>query len=236
MGNWLTRAIAGLAAAALAACSSVPSIGDSASSNYAEGQIVDNQLSGADRAALERAVNAALQTGASQSWSGKRATGAVTVGTYSIAGLEGDPYGRTPAARGDLILTHAVETDLGQYVLTRNTNVRIGPGTDNKIAEVLDSGSGVDVVGRVTDRNWMLIAVNGTVRGYVFGDLLIKAPGTELELAGGPVRRLLPCRELSHRVNVYSTREEWDGAACNEGLGWTPAPRGRNRPSNLLGY
>ena len=78
---------------------------------------------------------------------------------------------------------------MGLYVLTRNSNIRLGPGTDHKIAEVLPSGAGVDVVGRVVDKEWMLVASEGSIRGYVHQNLLIKAPGTELELAGGPNRR-----------------------------------------------
>ena len=103
----------------------------------------------------------------------------------------------------------------------------------------MPSGSGVDVVGRVTDRNWMLVAADGSVRGYVSGDLVIQAPGTELELAGGPVRTPVLCRTFTQRVNVYSERYEWQGAACNDGSGWRlaaePAPP-ENAPQQLLDY
>jgi hypothetical protein len=207
--------------------------------NYAAGAELGQRLSGADREALAAAFKAAMDTGAAQNWRGARATGAVAPGVYAIAGLKGDPSRRLPAARGDLDLAHVVETELGLSVLTRNSNVRIAPDPKAKIAEVLASGTGVDVVGRVRDKNWMLVAVDGVVQGYVFGDLMIKAPGSELELAGGPMRKPNLCREFAQRINLYSEREEWAGAACNDGTGWRLAPPAAERSaddSGLEGY
>lgn len=219
-------AITLIGAAMLAGCESFSSMdpfaGDSV--NYAAGAALGQKLSGADRDALAAAFTTAMETGAAQNWRGARATGAVAPGVYAIAGLKGDPNRRLPAARGDFDLAHIVETELGLHVLTRNSNVRIGPDPKARIADVLASGTGVDVVGRVRDKNWMLIAVDGVVQGYVFGDLMIKAPGSELELAGGPMRKPDLCREFAQRINLYSEREEWAGAACNDGTGWRLAP------------
>jgi hypothetical protein len=84
----------------------------------------------------------------------------------------------------------------------------------------------------------MLVAVDGVVQGYVFGDLMIKAPGSELELAGGPMRKPDLCREFAQRINLYSEREEWAGAACNDGTGWRLAPAAERSAddSGLEGY
>ena len=239
-GSPVRLALTLLAALALGACSSLSDFApfDDGAVNYAAGSPAEARLSGADRDALAGAFTRAMDTGAAQSWSGRKAVGAVTPGAYAIASLKADPRQRLQSARGDLDLTHMVETDLGLYVLTRNSNIRIGPGPKNKIAEVLPSGSGVEVVGRVSDRNWMLIAVRDVVRGYVFGDLLIKAPGSELELAGGPMRKPVLCRNFTQRVNIYSDRFEWAGAACNDGAGWRIAvdPVDENAPAQLLDY
>ncbi len=230
-----------ISALALGACSSLSSVDPFAGDNvnFASGSPVAGQLSGADRDALSAAFVTAMETGSAQSWRGGRATGSVTPQGYALANLKADPAARINAARGDLDTAHMVETEMGLYVLTRNSNVRAGPGTDAKAVEVAQSGSGVDVVGRVRDKNWMLIAINGVVRGYVFGDLLIKAPGSELELAGGPMRKPVLCRNFSQRINIYSQREEWTGAACNDGTGWRlarePAPV-ENAPEELLEY
>lgn len=217
-------ALAGVVALGLAACAGLPGadglIGGTGGVNYAEGAALAPSLSGRDRAALGAAFVAAMDAGEMRQWRGERAVGVVMPGGYALGNLYGDPSRLVSAARGDFDLAHRMETELGDHVLTRNSNIRTGPGTDNQITEVLPSGSGVEVVGRVVDRNWMLIAMDGAVRGYVFGDLVIEAPGSELALAGGPVRRPVLCRRFTQRVNIYSDREEWRGAACNDGTGW----------------
>ena len=158
--------------AALGACSSIPSMGgfgpSSGDLSYASGSPVDGRLSGAEHDALAEAFVRAMNEGAPAQWRGKRAAGVVMPGAYALANLKGDPNFRIPSARADLDLVHVMETDLGPHVLTRNSNIRTGPGTENMITEVLPSGSGVDVVGRIDGKGWMLIAVNGEVRGYVF--------------------------------------------------------------------
>lgn len=236
-----TPALIMMGAVWLGACSSMGSLdpfsGDEV--NFASGSPVADMLNNADKQALAAAVRQAMDTGTAQSWRGRRAVGAVTPGGYAIANLKADPAMRIDAARGDFDLAHVVETDLGLYVLTRNSNIRTGPGTNNKAAEVLPSGSGVDVVGRVRDKNWMLVSANGSVRGYVFGDLLIKAPGSELELAGGPMRKPILCRKFIQRINIYSERHEWEGAACNDGTGWRPAREplpDENAPEELIEF
>jgi len=213
----------------LGGCSSLPSMGGFSSGggeNYAAHSTLGRQLTRGDAQILASTFLAAMDApaGAPQGWAGKRARGAVIPGAYALANLLADPARRVSAARADLDLVHVMETDLGLYVLTRNSNVRTGPGTENKITEILPSGAGVEVVGRVADKSWMLVAANDVVRGYVFQDLLIKAPGTELELAGGPQRRPLLCRAFTQRLQAYGQRDRWAGAACNDGSGWRLAP------------
>lgn len=240
MNGLKTGLIAGLGALLIAGCETLPSVGGGAGdSDFASGSALEYRLSGGDREALGQAALAAIESGQTRAWRGRRASGVVEPVSYSLANLMENPKARIAAARGDLDLAHMMETDLGLYVSTRNSNVRTGPGTDNKVAEMLSSGAGVEVVGRVTNKSWMLVAVDGVVRGYVFQDLLIKAPGTELELAGGPRRRPLLCRELVQRMEVGAERDEWEGAACNDGTGWRAAPPEvdpEQQPENLLEF
>ena len=205
--------LAGLGALALAGCSTISSSigGGGSGDNYASGSALEYRLSGGDRDALGHAFLRAMETGTAQNWRGRRAAGVVNPGTYSLANLQENPRARIPAARADFDISHRVETELGLYVTTRNANVRIGPGTNYEVAEMLTPGAGAEVVGRVVDKSWMLIAVDGVVRGYVFQDLLIKAPGTELELAGGPQRRPLLCREFTQRVDIEGVNDAWTG-------------------------
>lgn len=221
-----------LLGAGLAGCSSLSSmgrLGGGETADFAAASALSPRLSPADRDALARAVAVAMETGQNQQWRGARAVGVVMPKGYSLANLKADAHARVALARQDLDIAHRMETDLGLYVLTRNTNVRTGPGTDYKVAEVLPSGAGVDVVGRVTDRPWFLIAVNDRVRGYVHQNLAIKAPGTELELAGGPQREPIRCREFDQRIRIFSETDEWESAACYDGAAWRPA----REPANI---
>lgn len=218
-----------LAAVGLSACASVRQVvgGAGGESDFARGSALTYRLSGADREALAAAFTTAMETGAPQEWRSGRAAGAIEPEGYSLANMMENEAQRIPAARGDLDLSRMMETELGLYVLKRDGNVRIGPSTDYTIAEMLPSGTGIDVVGRVVGppgRSWVLGAVDGTVRGYISETLLIKAPGTELELAGGPRRKPVLCRDFSQRLDVSAASDEWTGAACNDGTGWRIAP------------
>lgn len=220
------------AAFTLSACSSLPSIGGlggGGGPNFAAGSVLSARLAAADRAALAEAFARAMESGTSETWRGGRATGVIEPQGYSLANLKPHPALRIPLARPDIDLRHAMETELGLHALTRNSNVRLGPGTDYEAVDTLASGTGVDVVGRVTDKPWMLVATDGAVIGYIHENLMIKAPGAELELAGGPIRRPLLCREFEQRLNIFSERDQWTGAACSDGTGWRlaaepPAP------------
>ncbi|GJL95037.1 MAG: hypothetical protein DHS20C05_14420 [Hyphococcus sp.] len=218
--------IIGAAFMMLGACATLPSSGglSGASGDFARGSALGGSLSGGDRNALSAAVMRAMETGQAQRWAGSRAAGVVTPGEYSLANLKSDPAKRIPLAHKGIELNHAMETELGLYVLTRNSNIRVGPGTDKSKVQILNAGAGVEVVGGVIGENWMLVAHEGRIVGYVFRDLLIKAPGTELDLAGGPHRRPILCRELSQKVSIFSENDEWTGAACQAGSSWRAAP------------
>lgn len=214
---------------AISACESIPYFGGdyeaADGANFAAGSPLGAALSARDAQALETAFVAALGSGEAQSWRGARAAGAVTPAGWSLGNLKSDPTQRIPAARSDLDLDPTMETDLGLYVLTRNSNVRTGPGTGSAIAETLPSGAGVDIVGRVVGGDWMLAATDNVVRGYIYRNLMIKAPGTELELAGGPRRKAVLCREFVQRLTLGGERDQWRGAACkNEAGDWRLAP------------
>ena len=215
--------ILAVGAAALSACESLPLVGGEFSSSGAEsfssGSRLAPYLSSSDARILDGAFVEAMELGAPKSWRGARAAGAVTPAGWSLGNLRSDPDLRTPAARANLELSPVFETELGLYVLTRNANVRLGPGTAHGVAETLPSGAGVEIIGRTVRDNWMLVAHDGAVRGYVSETLMVKAPGTELELAGGPRRRAALCREFVQRLSLGAERDEWTGAACRSDNG-----------------
>jgi len=208
------------------ACSSLPGTDGfgSRSEDFAAGSRLSTLLTTRDRDGLAKAMVIAVESGEQKPWRGPTATGVVMPHGYALAGLKSNETIRLGAARSDFDLNHVMETELGAYVLTRNSNLRTGPGTDRSIIEVLPSGTGVDLVGALINLEWGLIAIDGQVRGFVHRNLLVKAPGTELELAGGPQRRAVLCREFTQRMRVNDQIDEWEGAACQSLNGWALAP------------
>lgn len=217
-GSVRTLVFSALGALALGACASLPSGGGS--ENFAANSALAPQMSGSDRRALSAAFVQAMETGETRQWRGGNAVGFVSPGDYSFGNLLADQTRRIPVIRKDIVRDETVETELGQYVLVRNSNIRLGPGTDFAKLQTLSSGEGVEGVGAVIGKPWMLIAKDGVIIGYVHQNLVTKAPGTELELAGGPHRRPALCRSFSQRMNIYSSRDEWEGAACFDGVDW----------------
>ncbi len=198
-------------------------IGQGNSRNFANNSVLSNELNRGDQLALEEGFLGAMNTldaGVPRDWRGERSEGTVTAGSFLIANLLPNPDDTLPARTG-LSLSYRLETEQGKHVLAKNSNIRRGPSTNYDVLETLPSGTGVDGVGRVEGETWMLVAVNGAVRGYVHEKLLVKAPGTgAFELAGGPVREPVLCREYSQSLLVRGQRDRWNGIACDYGSGW----------------
>ena len=222
----------------ITACSSGPSLGPltSNSVNYAAGSSIGTSLSGRDAAALYPVFLDAMENGAegtAKNWQASSASGSVTPGSQQVGNLRFNPD-ELLNFRPGLKLSRAFETDLGEFVLTRNANVRYGPSTDDGVVEIIPSGTGVEVVGKVVGEPWMLIAIEGELIGFVYENLMIRRPGTELELAGGPTRRPHLCRTFEQTLQANGRRDRWSGIACDRGDGWVlqmPAP---NAPTQLF--
>ncbi len=58
------------------------------------------------------------------------------------------------------------------YLANRTSNVRGGPSTKYKIVEGLQPGERVQVLGRVVEKNWFMIAQNDIIQGFVHMSLL----------------------------------------------------------------
>ncbi len=225
----------GLIILALGGCVSADNFGGGRD-NYAAGSSLSGQLGGREVGALEKAFLTAMndnEPGDAVSWRGGAASGKVIPGRRKAGNLRSDPSELLDFRPG-LFLSQKFETELGEYVLTRKSNIRYGPSTETKVAEVLPSGAGVEVVGRVIGEPWMLIAVNGEIRGFIFDKLLVKRPGTELTLAGGPTRRPRLCRAFDQEMRIYGRSDRWSGAACVEGRGWRLLPPRQDAPTALF--
>ncbi|MEO0983538.1 MAG: SH3 domain-containing protein [Pseudomonadota bacterium] len=234
-----TRARASLIAATftltIAACASGPGGSGEPQGvvNAGLGSRLADSLPRKDRKALGAAFAEALSApgSAARAWRGDEARGEVTPGRFVIGGLglDDDPL---PIPKG-LYLEERLETDLGLHALTNNVNVRNGPSTSYRVLEQLDVGAGVNVIGRVVGKPWNLVELDGRARGYVHENLMIRAPGMELELAGGPTRTPKTCREFEQRLTFQGRTDRWAGVACETNGRWTVEPPRTGGPTIL---
>ncbi len=228
-----------LVVVAASACASnpvLPGLSGGDGANYAVNSKFSGELSRRDVNALAPVFVDAMENGAvgdKFEWRGSNAAGAVTPGPQGAGNLLADPWALMPFRPG-LKLSRRFETELGEFVLTRNSNVRYGPSTDEKVAEILPSGTGVEVVGKTVDGPWMLVAVDGVISGFVYEDLMVRRPGTELELAGGPTRRPHLCRPFDQSMRINGRTDNWSGVACDKGEGWVLRAPDANAPTRLF--
>ncbi len=210
------------AALALAACASTGGAGGGAQ-NFAALSVLGADLAPTDARALAPAFHQAMEAGAAGErfdWKGAGAFGWVKARETRIGNLKADENDR-PAMPAGLVIDETYETEQGLYALTRNANARLGPSTEHPILTQLVSGTGVVVIGKVVGKPWMLAEADERVVGYIHDSLMIKAPGTELELAGGPRKSAVFCRGYEQRLSLGGRSDRWEGVACREDGRWT---------------
>lgn len=230
------KKLAAAAALLLAACGTGPSIkGGGDRINYAAESRLGSGLPASARAALAPAFVEAMergQKGVGVSWGTGPANGTVVPGEFRVGNLKPDPRTLLPVDPG-LDLDYSFETERGLHALTGNANLRAGPSADARVLATLEGGTAVDAVGKTVGRPFYLIAIGGRIKGYVHESLAKKAPGTELDLAGGPVRRPALCREFQQTLSLFGDSDRWSGVACNRGEGWRLERRGPDDPNIL---
>ncbi|MBN4046364.1 SH3 domain-containing protein, partial [bacterium AH-315-P15] len=119
-----------------------------------------------------------------------------------------------------LYTDYALEPAQGDYVITTNTNVRLGASTSSPIVTTLAEGTVVEAAGQVRGGEWMLMARNGAVIGYMYAELLVQREGGDVLLAGGAARRPTYCRSYEQRLSLRGgARDHWQGAACRSPRG-----------------
>lgn len=224
------------AAFLLSACSGGSGLDFGGGENYAAASVLGDKLPASDIRALGPAFLQAVDKGAAGErfdWRGPSSFGWVKAREACVGNLKADPND-CPAAADGLALDETYETEQGLYALTRNANVRTGPSTDFPVREQLVSGTAVDVVGKVVGKPWMLVEADKKIAGYVHESLMIKAPGTELDLAGGPRRQATSCRSYEQRLSYQGRSDLWEGVACQEEGRWVVKARPRDEPVKLF--
>lgn len=230
------RVFALAAALLLTACAGGSSFDLGGGENYAAASVLGAQLPASDARALQPAFLQAVEKGAAGErfdWRGPASFGWVKARGARVGNLKADPNDFPPIPDG-LDLSETYETEQGLYALTRNANARLGPSTDFPTREQLVSGTGVTVIGKVVGKPWMLGEVDGKVVGYIHESLMIKAPGTELDLAGGPRREAVLCRAYEQRLSYGGRSDLWEGVACRENGRWVVRARPQDEPVKLF--
>jgi len=207
----------------------LPGLAGVSAVNFAEDSTIGDLLRRSDVEVLETIFVSAMADANNPSrvdWQGDDASGQVEAGNFFLANLLDDPDALM-ASRGGLDLSYSVEIEQGDFVLSKNSNIRNGPSTDYSILETLQSGTPVRGVGKVQGERWMLVADDKKVIGYIFEELIVKAPGTQtFDLAGRPIRNAVLCREFVQTLNVAGRKDRWGGLACDFGDGWELANQG----------
>jgi surface antigen len=148
-----------------------------------------------DQAKAERAAQAALATGKSQTWQSDEtgASGKVEVGQSAGSTL------------ADLKLASKVEpaaayTKVGKtYTATAPANIRSAPNTSASSLGQLKTGQLVYVPAAVNGAAWMLISSNGIGQGYVSAPLL-KVATTSAAASG--------CKMVKQTVSTQGSADE----------------------------
>jgi surface antigen len=224
------------AAAVLAGCASTGGGYGGGAENYAALSALGLELGADDERALRTSFLQAMEAGAAGErfdWKGEGAFGWVKARDARLGNLKADDNDRPPMPAG-LAIDELYETEQGLYALTSNANARLGPSTEHPIITILLSGTGVTVVGKVVGKPWMLVEVDGRIAGYIHDSLMIKAPGTELELAGGPRKAAHYCRAYEQRLSVGGRSDLIEGVACREEGRWVLKAAPPDEPQKLF--
>lgn len=192
------------------------------------GGAIGRYLDEADRARMAQATRTAALTGRDQEWEGEKsgARGTVRVkdterrtGTVRLAAYKERVESMPPL---DLIGD--------TFEATTRVNVRSGPGTDYRIIDALSPGERVQVIGKVQNADWYVIARDGVASGFVSASYLRPAaePG-ETVIASTPppgaevveVSAIQNCRVVVQQVRLADGREIEDQVkVCPGPNGW----------------
>lgn len=72
-----------------------------------------------------------------------------------------------------MVMDHEVVPMVGLYEITKDVNVRAGPGTDFERLAGLDAGERVRAIGKIQGTSWMAISKDGETLGFVYTPILV---------------------------------------------------------------
>ncbi len=196
---------------------------DEVLAGVAYGSSYRSYITGRDERQMSRAFRVAMDSpvGADATWRTRRtgSRGEITGGEAYLLNVD-YARGRRLIAPIGLYTNYPLEPAQGDYQLSSNTNVRLGASTSSPIADTLDEGTVVEAAGQVRGRDWMLMARDGIIIGYMYSPLLELREGGDMLLAGGSARTPTYCRSYSQSLFLSNGIDDrWTGAACRNTRG-----------------
>ena len=184
---------------------------------------IGKQLDARDRQGIAETGQQALNTGQSTSWTNPN------TGTTSTARVTETVYRPAPqrSIKGsDDMVWQVPPMELigADYVATTTSNVRGGPSTNYAVMDQIQNGERVRVVGKVVEKDWYMIERNGIGRGFVYGELLRRAPQTvtvaERPVSTAELAGVRQCSVLEQEVTLQDgTKQTRKARACQNADG-----------------
>lgn len=191
------------------------------------GGAIGRHLDEQDRVRVAEATRVAAITGRDQSWTGDKSGARGTVRVASSEQRKATV--RVATAKDRIERMPPIDLINDAFEVTRRVNVRSGPGTDYKIVDTLAAGEQVQVVGKVQNADWYVIARNGVADGFVAEGFLRPAsqpmptrvasqPAADTQVVEVEARQT--CRIVVHEVELA------DGRSQQERMRVCPGPNG----------
>ena len=195
------------------------------------GSRFEASLTGNDRQAIAMAAGDLLasgQSGAVRAWNGGYGdAGEIRLGTTYLIGLDAAQGAPVPAPTG-IDTSVPLAPASGNYVTTKNANVRLGASPSAMVSETLNAGTKLRAYGYDRAGDWYLVGAPDAVLGYVSGQLLSATGGGDPVLAGGSPKRPRLCRDVNLSLTTQDARSDsWTSFVCQTETGWeVPSERG----------
>ena len=197
------------------------------------GNKIGKKLDEQDRVRMAANTQQAFITGEDSSWKNDKNN---TGGQAKIVETKSEPKPiKVKVLKAKVEKVPPLDIIGATYTANQVSNVRGGPSTDFVIVGQLSKDEATKVIGKVKERNWLLISQNGIGSGFVSGTLLAPAPAapikeTSEEISSADVEeqqiasnRL--CRTIENSVTLADgTVEKETLNACQGPNGWEIQP------------
>jgi len=186
------------------------------------GSQIGASLDEQDRIALANSTQKALESGKGQEWTNPETGVSASVSEPRDVSMETAKVS-VPVLKDKVQVTPTLELMQENYRFKSVTNVRGGPGADYVVVDTADANEVVNVVGKVKDEPWFMIARGGVGSGFVRTDLMEPASNEAPAPMAAPVGEVAQvevsserqCQTITQSVNLADgTSQSQDMRAC----------------------